>query len=80
MGFRPITLINTELNLLTKIVGSFAVSCLHSVGAEQTCSVKKRIIQSNMHLIRTLLEEVEIDDETVLINLDQSNRIDHQYF
>lgn len=67
------------LNLLTKIVGSFVVSCRHYVRAEQTCSVKCRIIQSNMHLIQTLLEEVEVDDENVLINLDQSNKIDHQY-
>lgn len=49
---------------------------------DQTCAVKGQIIQSNLHLIRTMIEGVKDDDKAALINLDLSkafDRVDHRY-
>ena len=82
-NYRPITLLNTELKILAKILTErLQLVADRLLGPEQTCAVKGRTIQSNLHLIRTILEGVKDDDCAALINLDQSkafDRVDHQY-
>ena len=82
--YRPITLLNTELKILARVLANrlqLVISDL--IGPEQTYDVKGRLIQDNLHLIREVLEGIEDDTEAALISLDQSksfDRIDHRLF
>ena len=81
--YRPITLLNTELKILTRVLANrlqLVISDL--IGPEQTFAVKGRSIQDNLHLIREVLEGIEDDTEAALISLDQSkafDRVDHRF-
>lgn len=58
--------INRELKISAKISGV--------IGPKQTCTVKGRIIQETLRLLRLIIEQ--IDSEDVLINLYQSKTFD----
>ena len=81
--YRPITLLNTELKILARVLANrlqLVISDL--IGPEQTFAVKGRSIQDNLHLIREVLEGIKDDTEAVLISLDQSkafDRVDHWF-
>ena len=81
--YRPITLLNTELKILARVLANrlqLVISDL--IGSEQTFAVKGRSIQDNLHLIREVLEGIEDGTEAALISLDQSkafNRVDHRF-
>ena len=81
--YRPITLLNTELKILTRVLANrlqLVISDL--IGPEQTFAVKGRSIQDNLHLIREVLERIEDGIEAALISLDQSkafDRVDHWF-
>ena len=81
--YRPITLLNTELKILARVLANrlqLVISDL--IGPEQTFAVKGRSIQDNLHLIREVLEGIEDGTEAALINLDQSkdfDRVDHRF-
>ena len=44
------------------------------IGPEQSCSVEGRTIQDSLHLVRTIIENV--NGNSVLINLGQSKTFD----
>ena len=79
----PITLLNTELKILARVLANrlqLVISDL--IGSEQTFAVKGRSIQDNLLLIREVLEGIEDDTEAALISLDQSkvfDRVDHRF-
>ena len=81
--YRPITLLNTELKILARVLANrlqLVISDL--IGPEQTFAVKGRSIQDNLHLIREVLEGIKDDTEAALISLDQSkafDRVDHRF-
>ena len=81
--YRPITLLNTELKILSRLFANrlqLVISDL--IGPKQIFAVKGRSIQDNLHLIREVLESIEDDTEAALISLDQSkafNRVDHRF-
>ena len=81
--YRPITLLNTELKILARVLANrlqLVISDL--IGPEQTFTVKGRSIQDNLHLIREFLEGIKDDTEAALISLDQSkafDRADHRF-
>ena len=81
--YRPITLLNTELKILARVLANrlqLVISDL--IGPEQTFAVKGRSIQDNLHLIRKVLEGIKDDTEAALISLDQSkafDRVDHRF-
>ena len=79
--FRPLTMFNTDLKILAKILANRLQTVLPSVICpEQTCAVKGRTIQDSLHLVRTIIEKV--DGNAALINLDQSkafDRVDHAF-
>ena len=81
--YRPITLLNTELKILARVLANrlqLVISDL--IGPEQTFAVKERSIQDNLHLIREVLEGIEDGTEAALISLDQSkafDRVDHRF-
>ena len=69
--YRPITLLNTELKILARVLANrlqLVISDL--IGSEQTFAVKGRSIQDNLHLIREVLEGIEDGTEAALISLD----------
>ena len=82
-GYRLITLLNTELKILARVLANrlqLVISDL--IGPEQTYAVKRRSSQDNLHLIREILEEIEESTEAALINLDESkafDRVDHRF-
>ena len=68
-NFRPLTMLNTDLKILAKILANCLQTVLHSlICPEQTCAVKGRTIQDSLHLVRTIVEKV--DGNATLINLD----------
>ena len=81
--YRPITLLNTKLKILARVLANrlqLVISDL--IGSEQTFAVKGRSIQDNLHLIREVLEGIEDGTKVALISLDQSNafdRVDHRF-
>ena len=81
--YRPITLLNTELKILARVLANrlqLVISDL--IGPEQTFAMKGRSIQDNLHLIREVLEGIKDDTESALISLDQStafDRVDHRF-
>ena len=81
--YRPITLLNTELKILARVLANrlqLVISDL--ISPEQTFAVKGRSIQDNLHLIREVLEGIEDGTEAALISLDQSkafDRVDHRF-
>ena len=81
--YRPITLLNTELKILARVLANclqIAISDL--ISPEQTFAVKGRSIQDNLHLIREVIEGIEDCTEAALISLDQSkafDRVDHRF-
>ena len=81
--YRPITLLNTELKILARVLANHLQLVISDlIGPEQTFAVKGRSIQDNLHLIREVLEGLKDDTEAALISLDQSkafDRVDHQF-
>ena len=81
--YRPITLLNTELKILARVLANRLQRVISDlIGPEQTFAVKGRSIQDNLHLIRGVLEGIEDDTEAALISLDQSkafDRVDHRF-
>ena len=60
--YRPITLLNTELKILTRVLANRLQRVISDlIGHEQTFAVKGRSIQDNLHLIREVLEGIEDD-------------------
>ena len=80
-NFRSLTMLNTDLKILAKILANRLQTVLPSlISPEQTCAVKGRTIQDSLHLVRTIVEKV--DGNAALINLDQSkafDRVDHTF-
>ena len=81
--YRPITLLNTELKILARVLSNRLQLVINDpIGSEQTFAVKGRSIQDNLHLIREVVEWFEGGTEAVLISLDQSkafDRVDHRF-
>ena len=74
-NFRPLTMLNTNLKILAKILADH----LHIVQPslicpEQTCAVKGRTIQNSLHLVRTIVDKV--DGNAALITLYQPKAFD----
>ena len=75
--YRPITLLNTKLKILARVLANrlqLVISVL--IGSEQTYAVKGRSIQDNLNSIREVLEGIEDGTEAALISLDLSKAFD----
>ena len=69
--FCPLTMLNTNEKILTKVLADRMLTALPAlIGPGQCGAVKDRTIQDSFHLVRTIIEKVDVHD--VLINIDQS--------
>ena len=69
-NYRPITLLNTELKILARVLANrLQIVISDLIGPEQTYDVKGRSILDNQHLIREVLERIEDGTEAALIGL-----------
>ena len=82
-NYRPLTLLNTELKILSWVlVNQLQLVIRNLTGPEQNYAVKGRSIQDNLYLMCEVLEGIENVTEAALINLDQSkafHRVDHWF-
>ena len=77
--YKPITLLNTDLKILARVLANhlqIVVSDL--IGTEENYAVKRKLIQNNLHLVHKSIEGIEDDNEAALINLDQSKAFDRR--
>ena len=74
-NFRPLTMLNTDLKILTMILADRLQTAQPSlISFEQCCAVKSRTIQNSLHMVCMIIEKV--DGNAALINLDQSKAFD----
>ena len=53
--YRPITLLNTELNILARVLANrLKLVSSDLIGPEQNYAVKERSIQDNLHMVRQI--------------------------
>lgn len=83
-NWRPISLLNTDYNLASKVITErFKVVRSSIVHGDQTCSVPGRSIFSNLQLVRAVLDTIDKTNETgILVTLDQEkafDRVDHEF-
>ena len=80
---RPITLLNTELKILARILANRSWIIVGDlIGPEQNYAVNRRSIQNNLHLVREIMEGIKDDTDAALISFDQSkafDRIDYRF-
>ena len=83
-NYRPISLLNVDYKIITKILSTrlrvFLPSLIHQ---DQTCSVKGRSIQDNCHYLRDIMNSINEDNtQGLVLSLDQEkafDRVDHSY-
>lgn len=76
-GYRPITLCNTDYKIFTKILTRRLQNVISTlVGDHQTCGIKGRSIQTNIHVARSILENTMDDNQVAMIQLDFEKAFD----
>lgn len=77
-NWRPISLLNVDYKILSKVITSRLSRVLHIIiDSDQTCSIPGRSIFSNVFLIRDVLDYIDLTNETaLLVSLDQEKAFD----
>ena len=77
-NWSPISLLNVDYKICSKAISVRLSKVLELiVDPDQTCYVPGRIISSNLHILRDILDYIERTDETgILLSLDQEKAFD----
>ena len=83
-NWRPISLLNVDYKLITKVISNRLLTVLPSlVHEDQTCSIRSRNIAHNLSLIRDFIAYSKIEDiPASLVTLDQMkafDQVDHNF-
>ena len=82
-NYRPISLINTDVKIITKALAERLLYVLPTVIHQTQTAVYGRKIDQNIHLVRDLIEIANRDDDTAaFIFLDQEkafDRVNHKF-
>ena len=83
-NYRPISLLNIDYKIITKVLSSRLRKHLPSlIHPDQSCSVKGRCIQDNCHYLRDIIDNINEDNsQGLVLSLDQEkafDRVDHVY-
>jgi exonuclease III len=83
-NWRPISLLNVDYKIISKVLSLRLGKVLpYIIDVDQTCAVKGRSIQDNVHLLRNVIDYCNgKNTNCMLINLDQSkafDRVSHQF-
>ena len=83
-SYRPISLLNVDYKILTKLLSRRLEKCLEKiVHIDQTCAVPNRSILDNCHLIRDIIEYANQKNiNAILLSVDQEkafDRVSHFY-
>jgi ribonuclease HI/exonuclease III len=83
-NYRPITLLNTDYKLLTKVLALQLIDSIeHMIHPDQTGFIPKRSIFDNIRLAKTIIKYAELADEDgAIVALDQEkayDKIRHDY-
>lgn len=77
-GFRPISLTNVDYKIFMKVLASRLQAVItRIVGPHQTCGIKGRSIQTNIHVARSILECVDaLGGQVAVLQLDLEKAFD----
>ena len=76
-NFRPISLLNVDCKLISKVLASRLKHILGSViSPEQTCGIPGRDIADNIHSLRDIIDLSNNFDETYIVTIDQEKAFD----
>lgn len=76
-GYRPITLTNIDYKIFAKVLTRRLQSVISSlIGEHQSCGIKGRSIQTNIHVARSILETSEENGQVAMIQLDFEKAFD----
>ena len=82
-NWRPISLLNTDYKIASKVITERKSVIASIVHQDQTCSVPGRSIFANLQLVRDVLDMIDKTNETgILVTLDQEkalDRVDHEF-
>ena len=82
--YRPISLCNVDYKIFAKILTERIHVVAHTlIGEHQTCGIRERTIQTNVHVARSVLDCVnESNDHIALVQVDLSkafDRVSHSF-
>lgn len=77
-GYRPITLCNVDYKIFAKVLANRMQSIIcEVVGEHQTCGIRGRAIQSNIHVARSVLDCVSgRGDQVAMLQIDLEKAFD----
>lgn len=77
-GYRPISLLNGDYKIFARVLAGRLQSVItFLVGDHQTCSIKGRNIQTNLHIVRSIIEICQRTQESVaILQLDLAKAFD----
>lgn len=77
-GYRPISLCNVDYKIFAKVLTNrLQIIITKLVGDHQTCGIRSRSIQTNIHIARSVLECIEGSvDQVALLQIDLAKAFD----
>lgn len=83
-AYRPISLCNVDYKIFAKVLNERLHIVIHNlIGEHQTCGIRERNIQTNIHVARSVIDSVSDEqDQVAIVQLDLSkafDRVSHSF-